>query len=217
MSTLKEILHCTLLVALCVLVFVATVAVARLPAIIDARIAIESEAFRTELRGIAGNGYGILDHHAAALRADVIREVAAARRDAHRELAATLDTLDHRVVWAQKDISGQINGAIGRADVHVGHAIERWVMLADAYAELPVTVGERLDPWTECKGNGACWQAQFTGALGSGRATMAEASRTMRAIREATPEIVENANKATANVAAKTEGGLIKTIWRMIW
>ena len=86
--------------------------------------------------------------------------------------------------------------------------------LIEEYRRLPAIVGERLDPWTDCRGNGACWQAQATALLGATRATAGETSRAMRTIREATPAIVGNVDRVTENVVKMTKPDSLK--WRII-
>lgn len=86
--------------------------------------------------------------------------------------------------------------------------------LMDEYRRLPLIVGERLDPWTQCKGNGACWQAQMTALLGATRSTVGETSRTMRSIRESTPSIVGNIDRTADNVAKMTQPDPLK--WRIL-
>lgn len=63
---------------------------------------------------------------------------------------------------------------------------------------------DRIDPWTDCKGNGACWQAQGTALLGAARVTAGRTSQTMEAVRIATPRIADNVERTTANVARLT-------------
>ena len=84
----------------------------------------------------------------------------------------------------------------------------------DEYRRIPVAIGQRLDVWTDCAGNGACWQAQATALLGASRVTAGETSRTMRAIREATPQIVANVDTTTANVARLTKPDSMR--WRIL-
>jgi hypothetical protein len=64
---------------------------------------------------------------------------------------------------------------------------------------------DRIDPWTDCKGNGACWQAQGTALLGAARVTAGRTSQTMEAVRVATPQIAANVEQTTANVARLTQ------------
>lgn len=94
----------------------------------------------------------------------------------------------------------RLSELIAKADAPSAAAVE----LLDEYRRVPSIVGARLDPWTDCKGNGACWQAQMTAALGAGRVTLGETSRTMRSIREATPGITKNIDRTTANIERMT-------------
>lgn len=86
--------------------------------------------------------------------------------------------------------------------------------LLNEYTLLPAQVGSRLAPWLDCKGNGACVQAQFTALLGASRVTAGETSKTMRAVRAATPQILENVDKTTGNIArlTKPDSVIMKTV-----
>jgi hypothetical protein len=75
----------------------------------------------------------------------------------------------------------------------------------DGMEESRVKLAQNLSPWTDCRGNGACWQAQTTALLGAARVTAGETSRTMREVRIATPKIAGNVESATANVAKLTQ------------
>lgn len=94
------------------------------------------------------------------------------------------------------------------------HTNDSAMALLDEYRRIPSAVGQRLDSWTDCRSNGACWQAQATALLGASRVTLGETSRTMREIREATPRIVVNIDQTTANVARLTKPDALK--WRVL-
>jgi hypothetical protein len=79
--------------------------------------------------------------------------------------------------------------------------------LTDAYADVPKTLGDRLDVYTDCKGNALCWQNQFTDTLFAVRTTSRDVSKTMVSVEKTTdmfgvefPKITKNAEDITTNV-----------------
>lgn len=104
--------------------------------------------------------------------------------------------------------------AIGRADARMGETVavldattaeitKPLVETLATYQRIPAVVGERLDPWTNCVGNGACWQAQFTASLGSARYTMGQVARAAPSITESV-KLSTLAAQQTAQSAAIT-------------
>jgi hypothetical protein len=157
----------------------------------------------------------IVERHTVALRGDFTAESAAWRRTVEAQAAAARDAVVveseqwrnqtlTEIAEARRDtlvlLDRRTGELLAKADVPTAAAIA----LLDEYRRIPAMVGARLDPWTDCKGNGACWQAQWTALLGASRTTAGETSRTLRTIREATPGIVANVNQTTANVARIT-------------
>lgn len=59
------------------------------------------------------------------------------------------------------------------------------LVLAKTYNDIPKVVGERLDPWTDCKANGLCWQGQL--------------SDTLFAVRTSSRAVGENAGVVASN------------------
>lgn len=177
-----------------------SISLAAVPAIIDERIATE----------------GDLTRRAAAVEirqasSSVLAEVRQARADLLRETRNGLTVVREEAVTAKGDILRRVDAALAvvdksslRLDSALNNAISSGKSevrkLSNSYASIPLKIGERLDIWTECKGNGACWQAQLTAALGAGRVTLGETSRTMRTVREVTPSIAGNVDKTTANI-----------------
>lgn len=165
--------------------------------------------------GIPAAMEAIADRQSTALRADLGAESAAWRRMIESQAAAARGAaVIESEQWRSQSLA-EIGEARKEALLLLDRRAEEILAKADApaaaaialleeYRRVPAIIGSRLDPWTECRGNGACWQAQWTALLGASRSTAGETSRTMRTLREATPAIVANLDQTTANVARIT-------------
>lgn len=151
----------------------------------------------------------IIDRHAEA----AVGEIRAARADVRAEVRATRREALHRIDSLERLVdahAGRIEGAavaeIQSSRVELLDALRpvtgEAVNLMAVYRELPASVGARLDPWTDCTGNGACWQAQFTATLGATRATLGQVARTAPAIAASMERSSASTEKATAATAA---------------
>lgn len=166
-----------------------------LPALVDHRIKTEAAEIRK-----------LVAHEGAAARRVIDTQAAAARFELMSESQAWRGTIKDNVEKALMRVDRIEMRAAGLAE-SANAAIEE-------YRRIPAIIGHRLDQWTDCAGNGACWQAQATALLGASRVTAGETSRTMRAIREATPQIVSNIDTTTANVARLTKPDSMR--WRIL-
>lgn len=164
--------------------------VAVLPVLVDTRVEVEMRATRE-----------LIAREAAATRGTVAKQAAAATAMAARESEAWRREFGQRIEFATVEALGRVDRMAG--DVATVTASANATL--DEYRRIPAVVGQRLAPWTDCAGKGACWQAQATALLGASRVTAGETSRTMKAIREATPAIVANVDQTTANVARITK------------
>ena len=187
-------------------------AVQEIPSTIDAAIAREGSATRALVTQMGDRG------GAAALtewrtskremlsRVDnvarqALNEVQLSRLLADRLGSRAVDLADQRSADAVEEFrrTGQ---ALMSVTAPAGAALTK---LLDGAEETRVHWSNNLDPWTNCHGNGACWQAQFTALLGATRVTAGETSRTMREVRMATPKIAANVEVTTGNVARLTK------------
>ena len=168
--------------------------VAGLPTKVDFAVTREAAALRADLNSESAAWRALAADQAERSRHVVLAESAQWRRESLLELALArgdlIATLDRRSVELIRTAEAPVAATTA---------------LLDEYRRLPAVVGNRLDPWTDCTGNVACWQAQWTALLGASRVTAGETSRTMREIREATPAIVANVDQTTANVARITK------------
>ena len=151
--------------------------------LVRATAAVESRSWRL-----------MVDRQATAARKDVRGESKEWRQVSAEELRA----LRGEVIQMS---NARLSDLIAKMDAPSDAAVR----LLDEYTRVPAIVGARMDPWTDCKGNGACWQAQTTAFLGAARVTAGETSRTMRTIRETAPAIAANIDQTTANVARLTK------------
>jgi hypothetical protein len=142
------------------------------------------------------------------------RQLSAARVDV-REIAGDLaGTLDNRSASIEDAAVAEIRQTRAEIVQRIDPPIQALTAAVNEYGRVPREVGERLEPWTNCHGNGACWQAQATAMLGAGRVTLGETSRTMKVVREATPQILNDIEITTGNVAVFTRP--TKWYWRLL-
>jgi hypothetical protein len=153
----------------------------------------------------------VLDHSAqlavsaarlesAAWRKTTDKRLLSAQSALVSESAAYRDMFRAEIAVTRTDAMGEIRVLGG----DISKTLSRASNTLDAYAVVPSQVSLNLAPWTDCRGNGACVQAQFTALLGASRSTAGETSRTMRAVREATPQLLLNVDRTTENVAKLT-------------
>lgn len=170
-----------------------------LPALVDHRIKTEAAEIRKLIANESVAARRLIDRNARAATSQLASESQAWREQTaqaiENNVTAAFIRLD-RIEAQAASVAATANAAI------------------DEYRRIPAEIGQRLDVWTDCAGNGACWQAQATALLGASRVTAGETSRTMRAIREATPQIVANVDATTANVARLTKPDSMR--WRIL-
>jgi hypothetical protein len=170
-----------------------------LPALVDYRIKAEAAEIRKLMANEISAARRLIDRNARAATSQLASESQAWREQTaqaiENNVTAAFIRLD-RIEAQAASVAATANAAI------------------DEYRRIPAAVGQRLDSWTDCAGNGACWQAQATALLGASRVTAGETSRTMRAIREATPQIVANVDATTSNVARLTKPDSMR--WRIL-
>lgn len=167
-----------------------------LPLMVDGAISRESDKTREILHLAAQD---------LALRSE--RQIAGLRND----LRVSIDT---RAAAIQKAAVDELQGM--RADLvrQIVPPSRALTVLLEEYRRIPEQVGQRLEPWTDCRGNGACWQAQATAMLGAGRVTLGETSRAMRTIREAAPAVAENSEQITEHVAERSKHSGLRLFFR---
>jgi hypothetical protein len=179
-----------------------------------ARVALDAQqAVVGEVRESRGAVLAQVDR----LGQQAIREVAATRAMAERVSYNALDIGDSRA----GELLAEMRAA--RREL-VAVAAPPTVALAKALDGIDRNrqqLFDRIDPWIDCTGNGACWQAQGTALLGAARVTAGRTSQTMEAVRVATPQIAANVEQTTANVARLTKPEslgmrVIKTIGPLI-
>jgi hypothetical protein len=170
-----------------------------LPALVDYRIKTEADEIRKLVTSESVAARRLIDRNAQSATAQLVGESRAWREQ-------TAQTVENSVAGAF--------ARLDRIEAQAGSVAATANAAIDEYRLIPAVIGQRLDPWTDCVGNGACWQAQATALLGASRVTAGETSRTMKAIREATPQIVANVDATTANVARLTKPDSLR--WRIL-
>jgi hypothetical protein len=166
------------------------VAVSRFPDVLDTRLSAESRAAR-----LAAERESAAWRAMVAGQGDLARNALVSESSNYRDfLRIELSTTRGDILSVAKDYS-----AMGTRTTDAA------IRLLDEYTALPARADERIAPWLDCRGNGACVQAQFTALLGASRVTAGETSKTMRAIREATPRVLNNVDRTTDNVARLTK------------
>lgn len=145
------------------------------------------------------------DRRLASIQASTVVRVDAATERADARLGQSLDLLDER--------SRELSVAVQASSAALTATLQE-------YGRVPGVVGARLDPWTNCVGNGACWQAQFTASLGSARYTMGQIARSAPTITEsiqastlAAQQTAQAAAVTAQNAATITKPGPAWTRW----
>jgi len=169
------------------------------PDVVDAALAREAELTRGEL-----------SDQSALWRRLVASESSRARAAAVAESAAWRVATETQLAGARIDLRDAIDRQGAAVLATVRPTTEAATAALDEYRMVPRIIGARLDPWTDCKGNGACWQAQTTALLGASRVTAGEASKAARSINAAVPSIVQSVDVTTANVARLTRPDSMK-------
>lgn len=137
-----------------------------------------------------------------ATRMELKGEVGETRREVLRRVDAIEGLVDAHAIRIEDSAVGEIRAA--RADVMqavrpvAGEAED----LIATYRRLPADVGARLGPWTDCKGNGACWQAQITAALGATRSAIGQVAMSAPRVAASVERSAAASEKATVATAA---------------
>lgn len=132
------------------------------------------------------------------------KELAAARDMAAAESGAWRNATQAEVALARSALVEEARAAVSLADQRaavVTGSVERTLA---AYSAVPAAIGDELAPYWRCKGNGACWPAQFTALLGAARVTAGRTSTTMRSIDQSIPPILSHIDQTAGNIARIT-------------
>ena len=152
-------------------------------------------------------------------------EMQRTRESLQAELRRSTDQLVRETRMVRKDLTKQTGELVKTAqdtirtiEYETQETAKATRTLFTTYEKIPEVVGAKFEPWTDCRSvslggsGGACWQAQFTAALGAARYTAGEAARTSRAISGLAPDlsqsfrrIAENAERSSASTAKLTE------------
>lgn len=144
-----------------------------------------------------------VDQRMASIQASAVSEIRATRAAAIAEIAATRADITSRLASVEHRTDMHLFRITAAMDMHMATAngsLAHMAASVDPAAALVSDVHESIRPHLQCRGNGACWPAQVTAAIGAGRQTLGETSRTMRAVREAAPKVTANVQQTTANV-----------------
>lgn len=164
-----------------------------MPVLIDRAIERESELTRKQVLGrldAAANG--------------IILESRQYRKSLDSHLSSALSEVSlgrEQAVQSVDRLQGSIDSALAIVDNHAGGFRQDLSPLISNYAEIPAQVKQAFRPYWDPKGNPAAWPVQATAALGAARATLGEASRTMKVIRETAPALAENSTRTSEETA----------------
>lgn len=172
-----------------------------LPSTIDGAIAREASATRAVAQQLAAEVQGAAVAEIKSTRREMSARVDALGGRAVQEIRITREMADARLGQALEELARSRRELVQV----VGPPAQSLTKTLDGMDESRRQLVQTLDPWTDCRGNGACWQAQFTALLGASRVTAGETSRTMREVRIATPKIAANVEATTGNVARLTK------------
>lgn len=181
-----------------------------------------------EVRSVVHQVPEIVEREAAATRdaaalavVDTRSALMAELRRARMDAVGRLDAKAERVVATIERLPVIAEAPAARASA----AIDQWGAAAPAVIRLSGSIdaaimetGRRLDPWTDCRGNGACVQAQAVAGLGAVRFTAGQVARSSRSweadyrrMADASVEASTNAAAVMANLRGATDP--IKNPW----
>lgn len=142
------------------------------------------------------------------LRKHTTEEIRITNKTLNREMTKLSEHTRRETSQLREQTLALINERTGSLDAQLVRSADAVVALTTSYAELP----RSLQPWMDCRGNGACLPALAAGTMGAARATLGEWSRTSRLIREQTPEYLDatrssvvHASETSRNVAVATQ------------
>lgn len=138
----------------------------------------------------------------AALRVDLRGEVRATRSDVLRRVDGLELLVDDHATRLEMIASSEIQQTRRELFSELRPAVGEAVDLMATYRAVPARVGERLEPWTNCNGNGACWQAQFTAALGATRSAIGQVAQSAPRVAASVERSAVASERATAATAA---------------
>lgn len=148
-----------------------------------------------------------LEGEVHALRSDLQKTSATVRRT----LDTVPKTVDRRLASVQDDLNTQVSDAIARADYQLtsfNTSVDSLVSGAKPILENTASLTEQVDNVARdnltCKGNGNCWPAGVTAALGGLKVTLGESALTMRKFRKTEDDFLEIGKSIAANVDKTT-------------
>lgn len=162
-------------------------AIDRLPDIAQAEAAATREMLRGEI---------------ASLREDARQQIAGLRVDLGHRADRVEALVDRHALRIEDSALVEISRTRGELLSEVRPVLRGSASLLATYEAIPAAVGSRLDPWTDCRGNGACWQAQTTATLGAARYTLGAVARSAPQIATSIEKSAEASERATEATAA---------------
>lgn len=173
--------------------------------------ALESEARARE--SVTRQLPAILHAEADLIRRDLSWQITALRGDIRAEVSDTRSALfgradglqaliDTHAARIEAEAVAEIRQTRRELLAEARPAVAGAVDLMAAYQAVPGVVGGRIDRWTQCTGNGNCWQSQITATLGATRATMgavAKAAPGIAASMDRSADATARATSATAD------------------
>jgi len=171
-------------------------------------LAVETALMMRETRATVAQLPAILTAESAATRAALVGEIAAGRKDiavslshAGRAVSAQLDGLAVLIDSRAESIQLAAVSEIQATRAELLPARDELIAMIAEYRAIPAAVGERFEPWTTCRGNGNCWQAQVTATLGAARTTLGAAAKAAPAVSASAERSAIATEAATAATA----------------
>ncbi len=189
MQRLKSVLSCVLLASLaalaitaCLLVRCATHTIRSLPAVMSAEIAATRAEIMRQIEAARIEALVTVDRQATALQARSFQQIAEIRNVADRRIGDTLTRVD-RALLTIEGLRGDLQPALTNVREISTHANEASAILFRRDA-LP---------------------AQLLGLTAAAKVTLGQTATTMRAIQEATPQMLATVQQVGDNIKATTE------------
>lgn len=158
---------------------------------------------------------GIVSVEMAAVRADMRAESKAYRvaltkqadlfrTEAAGQIAAAVQTVDNRVAGIEAESISVLRQSaetlrVASGEVEQSGAAAR-IVLHRVDMGL-IEAGQRMDPWTNCVGNGGCYQAQLGASLGSARHALGSVARSAPRIADSLEQSATQSERAARETA----------------
>src|SRR2546421_10881112 len=148
--------------------------------------------FFIEARSAVRATPALLNAQIVESRTQVLNTTADLYRALGADIRLALKTTDNRMASIQANANAQLSTLTAVIDKQLTATNTSVSTLTTAYAGLPASIGERVDPFTDCRRNSLCWQNQVSDNLFAARTTLRDVSGTMFTLNAAVPKLTSD-------------------------